>query len=124
MNIFLWIIASLLALLFLATGIMKLAQPKEKLAAAGQGWVEDFPETAIKAIGTAEILGALGLVLPALLNIVPILVPTAATGLFLLMIGAAITHGRRKEIPNIVANVVLGLLAVTIAITRFGTYNF
>jgi uncharacterized membrane protein YphA (DoxX/SURF4 family) len=124
MDIILWIIAAVLALVFLAAGTMKLTQPKEKLAASGQGWVENFSSGAVKGIGTAEILGALGLILPALLNIAPILVPAAATGLFLLMIGAAITHARRKETPNLTVNVVLGILAATIAITRFGPYSF
>jgi uncharacterized membrane protein YphA (DoxX/SURF4 family) len=123
-NITLWIIAALLALVFLAAGAMKLTQPKDKLAASGQGWVENVSTGAIKAIGTAEILGALGLILPALLNIAPALVAAAATGLFLLMIGAAITHARRKETPNIIVNTLLGILAVTVAITRFGPYPF
>lgn len=89
MNITLWIITALLTLLFLAAGAMKIAQPKAKLAASGQGWVEDFSDSAIKGIGAAEILGAVGLILPAVLNIATVLVPTAATGLFLLMTGAA-----------------------------------
>jgi uncharacterized membrane protein YphA (DoxX/SURF4 family) len=124
MNVTLWIIAAVLALVFLAAGAMKLTQTKDKLATSGQGWVENFSPGAIKAIGTAEILGALGLILPALLNIAPILVPLAATGLFLLMVGAATTHVRRKETPNIIVNAVLGILILAVAITRFGPYSF
>ncbi|MFJ5700035.1 DoxX family protein [Arthrobacter sp. NPDC093139] len=124
MNIILWIITALLTLLFLAAGTIKIAQPKAKLAASGQGWAEDFPERAVKGIGTAEILGALGLILPAVLNIATVLVPTAATGLFLLMIGAAITHARRGEIPNVIINIVLGILAAGVALARFGPYSF
>jgi uncharacterized membrane protein YphA (DoxX/SURF4 family) len=124
MNVTLWIIAAVLALVFLAAGAMKLTQTKDKLATSGQGWVENFSPGAIKAIGTAEILGALGLILPALLNIGPILVPLAATGLFLLMVGAAITHARRRETPNIIINAVLGILTLAVAITRFGPYSF
>lgn len=71
---------------------MKLAQSKTKLAASGQDWVEHFPAGTIKTIGALEIAGALGLVLPAALNAATFLAPTAATGPFLLMIGAAITH--------------------------------
>lgn len=85
MNIVLWIITAVLALLFLAAGTMKIAQPKAKLAAAGQGWVEDFSDGAVKRIGSLEILAALGLILPALLGIATVLVPTAAAGLSLLM---------------------------------------
>jgi FtsH-binding integral membrane protein len=123
MNVILWGITSLLTLLFLAAGAMKIAQPKAKLAASGQGWVEDFSEGAVKRIGAVEILGALGLVLPAVLNIATVLVPTAAAGLFLLMSGAAITHARRGEIPNVIINGVLGILAAVVAIAHFGPYS-
>lgn len=123
MNITLWIITGLLALAFLAAGIMKLAQPKTKLAASGQGWVEDFPASTVKTIGALEIAGALGLVLPALVNTATFLVPTAASGILLLMIGAAITHHRRHETTNIIINIVLGILAACLAIARFGPYS-
>ncbi|WP_395400401.1 DoxX family protein [Arthrobacter sp. UC242_113] len=123
MNITLWIITAILALLFLAAGTMKLAQPKAKLAAAGQGWVEDFSDGAVKSIGTVEIFGAAGLVLPALLNIATFLVPTAATGLALLMAGAAVTHARRNEKPNVIINITLGILAAGVAAGRFGPFS-
>jgi uncharacterized membrane protein YphA (DoxX/SURF4 family) len=123
MNITLSTITAILAFLFLAAGSMKLAQPKAKLAASGQGWVEDFSDGAVKRIGTVEILGAVGLVLPALLNIATFLVPAAATGLALLMAGAAITHARRNEKPNVIINVVLGVLAAGVAVARFGPFG-
>jgi hypothetical protein len=78
MNVALWIITGLLAVAFLASGAMKLAQPKEKLAAFGMGWVEDFSAGTVKAIGTLEVLAAVGLILPAALDIAPVLVPLAA----------------------------------------------
>ena len=124
MNITLWIVTALLALLFLAAGTMKIAQPKAKLAAAGQGWAEDFSDGTVKGIGGLEVLAALGLVLPALLNIATVLVPLAATGIFVLMAGAAITHARRGEKPNVIINAILGILAAGIAIARFGPYGF
>ncbi|MBT2515654.1 DoxX family protein [Arthrobacter sp. ISL-30] len=124
MNIVLWVITALLTLLFLAAGAMKIAQPKAKLAASGQGWVENFSDGAIKGIGVVEILGAVGMILPALLNIATILVPTAAAGFFLLMTGAVITHVRRRETPNVIISMILGILAAGIAIARFGPYSF
>ena len=81
MNIFLWIIGEILAVAFLGAGLMKLTQPKEKLAASGMGWTEQFSPGAIKAIGALEVAAAIGLILPALLDIAPILVPLAALGL-------------------------------------------
>ncbi len=124
MNTVLWVITVQLSLVFLAVGSMKIAQPKAKLAASGQGWVEHFSDGAVKRIGAVEILGALGLILPAVLNIATALVPTAAVGLFLLMTGAAITHARRKETPNVIFNIIVAILAAGIAIARFGPYSF
>lgn len=124
MNQTLWIIAGVLAFAFAASGAMKLIVPKEKLVKSGQGWAENVSPTAIRLIGTAEILGAIGLILPAETHIAPFLVPLAATGLALVMVGAAVVHGRRNEIPNIVVNVVLLALAVVVAWGRFGPYPF
>jgi hypothetical protein len=124
MNITLWIVTALLALLFLAAGTMKIAQPKAKLAASGQGWAQDFSDGTVKGIGGLEVLAALGLVLPALLNVGTVLVPLAAAGLFVLMAGAAITHARRGEKTNVIVNAILGILAAGVAIARFGPYGF
>lgn len=124
MNVVLWIAAALLAVAFLMAGLMKLSRSKEQLAASGQGWVEGFGPTAIKGIGVAEILGAIGLILPALTGIAVGLVPLAATGLALLMVGAFITHVRRGERREMGANAVLFALAVFVAWGRFGPYAF
>jgi hypothetical protein len=124
MNVFLWIAAGLLAFAMLGAGAFKLSQPTPKLAASGQEWVEDFSDSSVKAIGAIELLAALGLILPAVLDIAPVLVPIAAAGVALLMTGAAITHARRGEYPNIGVNVVLGAPALTIAVFRFGSHSF
>ena len=89
MNVFLWIVAGQLALVFLAAGAMKLLRTKEDLAENGMGWTVDFSIPVVKSIGALEILAALGLILPALFDIVPVLVPLPADGLVLLMVGAA-----------------------------------
>jgi uncharacterized membrane protein YphA (DoxX/SURF4 family) len=124
MNIALWIIAGLLAVAFLAGGAMKLTRPKEKLAASGMGFVEDFSAGTVKAIGTLEVLAAVGLILPAALNIAPVLVPLAAVGLVLLMVGAIIMHLRRHEAQAIVVDLALLALAVLVAWGRFGPQSF
>jgi uncharacterized membrane protein YphA (DoxX/SURF4 family) len=124
MNLALWIAASVLATVFAGSGLMKQFVPKEKLVTSGQGWAEDFSPTNIRLIGLAEILGAIGVVLPAVVHIAPILVPLAATGLVLVMVGAATVHARRKEAVNIAVNVVLIALAVFVAWGRFGPYSF
>ncbi|WP_188194792.1 DoxX family protein [Nonomuraea sp. SYSU D8015] len=125
MNIVLWIVAALLALVFLGAGGAKLAQSKEKLTASpNMGWAEDFPPRALKAIGALEVLGALGLILPPALGIAPVLAPLAAAGLAVTMIGAILTHARRKETQPIVINVVLLALALFVVWGRFGPYPF
>lgn len=124
MNIALWAVAIVLALVFLAAGLMKIAQPREKLADSGMAWAGDFSAGAVKAIGTAEVLGALGLTLPGALDIAPALVAWAALGLALVMAGATVVHARRKENQMIPVNLVLLALAAVVAVGRFGSYAF
>ena len=125
MNVVLWVLAALLAAVFLAAGAMKLTQSKEKLAAnPSMAWSEKFPPGVIKMIGALEVLAAIGLILPAALEIVPVLVPLAAVGLVLMMIGAAVTHARRREYQPVVINLVLLALAASVAWGRFGPYAF
>jgi uncharacterized membrane protein YphA (DoxX/SURF4 family) len=124
MNTALWIIAGVLSAAFLASGAMKLVQPKEKLVAAGFGFAEDFGAGAVKAVGAVEILAAVGLVLPAALDIAPVLVPLAAVGVMALMTGALVVHGRRHEIPSIAVNVALIGVAGFVAWGRFGPHSF
>jgi uncharacterized membrane protein len=125
MNTALWIVAGFLAFAFFGSGAMKLAQSKEKIVASSTGgWAADWSPGAIKMIGVAEILGALGLILPAVTHIAPILVPIAAVGLILVMIGAAVVHARRKELPNVAICVVILLLAAFVAWGRSGPLPF
>jgi hypothetical protein len=124
MNAVLWIAASLLALLFLGSGASKILQSKEKVVAMTGGWAEDFSPAALKFIGAVEVLGALGVVLPAVLDIATVLVPLTATGLAVQMVLAAVVHGRRAETKNVAVNVVLLLLAAFVAWGRFGPHSF
>jgi uncharacterized membrane protein YphA (DoxX/SURF4 family) len=124
-NVVLWIVAGVLAAVFLGSGLLKLTQSKEKLVAnPNLGWAQDFSPGVIKFIGAAEALAALGLILPAALDIAPVLVPLAATGLALVMIGAAYVHLRRKENQAVGLTVVLLALAAFLAVCRFGPYSF
>lgn len=119
MNIVLWILQGILAAMFLMVGMMKLTKSKEEMAES-MGWVEDFSQGQIRGIGVLEIMGAMGLVLPILLGILPILTPIAAIGLSLTMVGAFLTHLRRKElVPMGVMNIVLFGMAIFVAVGRF-----
>lgn len=120
MNVVLWIVAGLLAAVYLAAGGMKLATPREKLLASPNlGWAADFSGAAVKGIGAVEVLGALGLILPWVLGIASVLTPVAATGLVLVQAGAIVVHVRRKETTVLPVNVVLLVLAAFLAIGRF-----
>lgn len=124
MNVFLWAVAALLAIAFLAAGLTKLTKSREQLAESGMAWVEDFSPGAIRTIAGLEVLGAIGLVLPAVFDVAPVLVPLAALGLALTMAGAAVVHARRKETQMIMVNLVLLVLAAVVAWGRFGPSSF
>lgn len=123
MNVFLWIVQIVLAAAFVLAGVMKATQPKEKLT-PNLPWVEDFSLGTVRLIGVAELLGGLGLILPAATGIAPVLTPIAATCLAVVMVLAAITHIRRKEPSGVAVNAVLFLLAAFVAWGRFGPWSF
>lgn len=114
-----FVVAALLALVALGSGVMKLVRPKAKLAEMGtpMAWTADFPEWQIKAIGAVEVLGAVGVLLPMALGILPVLSPIAALGLALVHVGAFIVHVRRGEKPY--ANMVIFALAGATAVLGF-----
>jgi hypothetical protein len=124
LNLALWIAAGFLAVVFLVSST-KLFVPKEKIASIGapSRWVQDFSPGALKAIGALELLAAVGLILPAALDIAPVLVPLAATGAVLLMVGAVITRLRRREV-YVVGDLVYLVLAAFVAWGRFGPEPF
>ncbi|MGH3588628.1 MAG: DoxX family protein, partial [Pseudonocardia sp.] len=116
MRIAVWIVSVLLALAFLFIGGVKVLMSVAEMEATGQG----VPVVLLKIAGYAEVLGALGLVLPAATRIVPVLTPIAATGLVVTMIGATLTNIILGIYPLAVQTAVLGLLAAFVAWARFG----
>jgi hypothetical protein len=105
-----WIVAGLAALAFIAAGLMKLVRPLAALKESGMGWVDDFSTPAVRLIGLAEVLGGIGLIVPVLTGIAPLLSPIAALCLTIIMIGGVVVHIRRHEPPA--AAIVVTLLAV------------
>jgi DoxX-like family len=119
MNLALWVIAGLLALVALTGGMTKVFMPKEKLAAApGGGWTAEASVGFVKTLGVLELLAAVGLILPAMVDIAPVLVPVTAICWVVLMVGAMVAHGRRGEaklalltflwVPFMIVRVVVG----------------
>jgi DoxX-like family len=125
MNLALWIIAGLLAVVFLVGGAAKLFVPKARLAALpGGGWVEGFSAGAVKALGVLDVVAAAGLILPAALDTAPVLVPLAAVGVLLLMIGAIVTRVQSHLTGTIVPDLAYLALAGFVAWGRFGPGSF
>jgi uncharacterized membrane protein YphA (DoxX/SURF4 family) len=118
MNTIVWIIQGILALMFLMAGIMKSTQPRDKLVKS-LPWVTDFSLQTVRFIGISELLGAIGIVVPQLTGICPILTPVAAVGLAVIMILAAAHHLPKKEYREVGFNVTLLILAVVVAFYRF-----
>lgn len=120
MNLTYWILQGLLAAVMAMAGAMKASQGKDKLSADPKmAWVEDFSDGAVRGIGALEVAGAAGLILPWALDVARALTPIAAVGVAVLMAGAAIIHLRRGEAAATVPPLVLGAIAVVIAIGRF-----
>jgi hypothetical protein len=123
-NVALWIVQGLLALVFGASGVVKATRDRKRLLDDGITWVEGFPAWAVTAIGILEVLAAIGLVLPAVTGIAPVLTPLAAVGIALVMAGAGVVHFRRGEIAFLGVIAVLFVAAAFVAWGRFGPYAF
>lgn len=110
----LWTVQGLLALLFLLSGGMKLLRPLESLAEQ-----MSLPGPFVRFLGAAEVLGAIGLVLPALLGVWTGLTPSAAVGLVIVMIGAAAMTLARGGLAQALLPLVTGLLLVFVVWGRW-----
>lgn len=115
MVIALWIVQGLLALAFLLAGFMKGFTPLEGLK-KNMSWVSVTPAALVRFIGIAELLGALGLILPILTGIQPWLTIAAAIGLVVVMLCAAVFHAARKEYSQITPSLILLLLSAFIVV--------
>jgi hypothetical protein len=119
-NIALWIVQALLALVYLVAGGVKVGRPRGQLVASGNfDWMKDSSDAGVKAVGLVEILGALGVILPWLTGIAVVLTPIAAIGLVVVQVGALRVHLVRDERPPLPVNVLLLLLAGFVAVGRF-----
>ncbi len=121
MNTLIWVAQGILAAVFLAAGLLKLTNTREALKDKTP-YVEDFTDSQVKAIGTLEVLGAVGVVLPAALKVLPVLTPIAACGQALTMVAAAATLIRRGEYSHVPLNIFIFALAIFVAVERFGAY--
>ncbi|MEV6138218.1 DoxX family protein [Nocardia sp. NPDC051990] len=119
MNIALWIGQIVLAVVFTASGIAKSTQSKEKLVETGQTGVAVYPKAIVRMTAYAELLGAIGIIVPWWTGIAPALTPLAAVGFAMVMIGAISSHIRLREPRNIAITTTILIIAVLVAIGRF-----
>lgn len=117
MIIVFFVLAGLAALVFLAAGLMKLVRPISALKAAGMAWVDDVPAPSVRLIALAEVLGAIGLVVPMATGIAPILSPIAGLALAVVMVGAVVVHARLEEPVGL--QIGLTVLALAVAVLGF-----
>ncbi len=118
MEILIWVLQILMALLFLFVGISKMFLPKPHLLEKGMKGLKNLDPTFIKVAGVLEMLGALGLVFPQWLGIFPVLTGVSALCLALTMLPAGFLHYQLKE--SLVANVVVFVACLGIAWFRLG----
>jgi hypothetical protein len=120
MNTTIWIIQALIAGFFLIPGLRKTFYSKEKLMAVHllEPGASVIPQ---RFIGTLELMGVIGIILPLLTGVMPILTPIAAAGLGLTMAGAFLFHLKRKEYKKLPILIIVFLLTVMVAWYRFQT---
>ncbi|HEX5970207.1 MAG TPA: DoxX family protein [Intrasporangium sp.] len=125
MNLTLWFAAGLLAAVALLGGVTKTFVPKDRLSRQHGGeWTAQASVGFVKTLGVLELLAAVGLILPAVVDVAPVMVPVTAACWVLLMVGAMLTHGRLGQLRFVLLNVAYLALAAFIAWGRFGPESF
>jgi uncharacterized membrane protein YphA (DoxX/SURF4 family) len=117
MNILLWIIQIVLALLFLIAGVPKLIMLDELMKNAPPEAIK-LPYSFLRFVGVCEVLGALGLILPGLLRRWRGLTPLAAVGLLILMIGAVVVSIMGGGVSTAIVPFITALLCAFVAYGR------
>jgi putative oxidoreductase len=117
MNVVLWIAQGLLAVAYVLAGSMKAFRPAEQLS-KNMKWVNAVPAGLVHFIGIAEVVGAIGLIIPMVTNVAPGLTVAAAAGLVLVQVCAIVFHLSRGEVRGLPANFVLLLLALLVLVGR------
>ncbi|BDX32852.1 hypothetical protein TUM20985_33990 [Mycobacterium antarcticum] len=120
MNTTLWVLQAILAAIFVMSGTAKSFMTKQRMLQTGQTGVAPFPLWIIRIVAVLEIVGALGLILPWLTENARVLTPLAATGLALVMVGAAVSHWSLREFKQVFGvNLVLFAMLTIVVIGRY-----
>lgn len=119
MVIAVWIVSGVLALGFVGGGVARATLSTERLARMGWPWAGDLPRPLLRTVGVLEFAGGLGLVLPVLTGIVPILTPIAASCLTLVMVLATAWQIRRRAWRDVGVTAFFAAACVFVAVARF-----
>jgi DoxX-like family len=117
MNTAIWIMQGVLAAYFLMPAVMKLTTSKQKLIDKKE------PVLQIRILGFLELLGVIGIIIPYLTGILPILTPLAAIGFIVVMVGAFVVHYKKKEYKILPLLVLAFILSLVVAYYRFRTVS-
>ena len=123
MNTAIWIFQGLLALMFLAAGIRHLRQTEQKIKERPNDVIADFSIHQIRLIGILEVLGAIGVIIPWWINIVPILTPISATGLGIIMVVALGMFVKNKVIGRAPYAIVILIMTIMVVIVRLEIFR-
>jgi uncharacterized membrane protein YphA (DoxX/SURF4 family) len=118
MDLALWIAQILLAAVFLGSGVAKSTMSRDRMLATGQTGIAVYPMPVVRFTAVAELLAAIGLILPAATGVAEVLTPVAALGLCVVMVGAASAHLRLHEHRNVAGNALLFSAALFVAVGR------
>ncbi|MFI6565871.1 DoxX family protein [Streptomyces sp. NPDC050534] len=118
MNVALWTGQALLAVVFVYSGALKVSQSREKLLEMGQTGVAVFPVPLLRFVASCELLGAVGVIVPRLMDTAPVLTPLAAAGFAVIMVGAIAAHARLHEPRNVAATSFVLVVAAVVAVGR------
>jgi hypothetical protein len=118
MNTFLWVLQGLLAAIFVVPGSIKTFISKAGLIEK-KAITADESAAPYRFIGIMEVLGVIGIILPWLLGIYPVLTPLAAAGFATVMVGAFVVHFSKKDYKILPALVIIFFIAAVVAWQRF-----
>jgi hypothetical protein len=121
MNTITWIFTGVLAVVFTISGVLKSTMSRARLIASGQTGIAPFPMPLVRFVAVCELLAVAGLLAPWLSDTARVLTPLAATGLAIVMIGAATSHSSLREPRSTAANTILLALAAFVAAARFAS---
>lgn len=118
MNTTIWIIQGVLAAFFLMPAVMKLISSKQKIIDT-KALKPDGMILPIRILGFVELLGVIGIIIPYLTGILPILTPLSAIGFSVVMVGAFVAHFKKKEYKILPLLVLAFILSLVVAYYRF-----